>query len=125
MSIPLKQRSEMAFDPYYKVCARQEALHDHTCEGRITWEHALIYAGKKVQEPWAIVPLCEWAHSVNSCQDGGGLDKEINVWLALNRAPIAALQQMSKAIDYFRLRKVLNAKYGVPAPRTPAEALAL
>lgn len=118
-TIPLKQRSEMALDPYYKVCARKHSLNDHECVGRITWEHAIIYAGKKVQAVWAIVPLCEWAHSVNSCQDGGGLNKEINVWLALNRAPIAELAAMSKAIDYIRLRVVLNAKYGIPAPFVP------
>lgn len=121
MAIPLKQRKDMALDPYYRVCARQEALHDHECKGRITWEHALTHAGKKVQARWAIIPLCEWAHSVNRCQDGGGLNKGINVWLALNRATNADLVQISKAIDYVRMRAVLDAKYGVPALVQPAE----
>ena len=115
-TIPLKQRNEMAFDLYYKTCARQDALHDHVCHGRITWEHAIIHAGRKLQKRWAIVPLCEWAHSVNSCQDGGGLEKQINVWLALNRACDEELVEISKAVDYLRLRSYLNDKYGVPNP---------
>ena len=124
-TIPLKQRKEMALDPYYRVCARQEALHDHECDGKITWEHALIYAGKKVQSSWSIIPLCEWAHSVNRHQDGPGLNKEINVWIALNRATDEEVIQVSKAIDYIRMRAVLNGKYGVPALVVSAPALGI
>lgn len=124
-TIPLKRRSEMSLDPYYKSCARQEARHDHDCEGRITWEHAIVHAGSKVQESWALVPLCEWAHSVNSCQDGGGLDKEVNVWLAINRATDDQLRQVSKVINYIRMREFLNKKYGKPAPFVPRESLAI
>lgn len=113
MPIPLKQRAEMSKDPFYHVCARKEALKDHTCQGRITWEHALIYAGKKIQDSWAIIGLCEWAHSVNNHQDGPGLNKEINVWIALNRASDDELRKVSKAVNYIRLRSVLNEKYGV------------
>lgn len=108
----------MDLEPYYHRCARQDALHDHECapnplNGRlIEWEHALIFAGKKVQKRFAIVPLCWWAHS------GPGLVKEINVWIALNRATDGELLELSSggARDYFRIRAALNKKYGVYNP---------
>lgn len=80
--IPQELRDEMAADPYYAKCARA----DSTCDGRITWEHAWIYAGKQINEPWAILPICEYHHAVNMYQDGGDLDKQINQRLSLARA---------------------------------------
>jgi hypothetical protein len=96
------------------VCARQ----NEDCSGRITWEHALIYAGKQIDEVWAIIHLCAYHHEVDEFQDGGGLDKEINVWIALNRATTDELLQYSKAIDYQRMRTRLNNKYGNPKIKT-------
>ena len=74
--IPPKLREEMANDPYYKVCARK----NYECSGRITWEHAWIYAGKQINEYWAIIPLC-WYHHL-----GEGLDKKENRRISLRRA---------------------------------------
>lgn len=34
------------------------------CEGRIEWHHAWIYAGKQINEEWAIVPACHFHHSM-------------------------------------------------------------
>lgn len=110
--IPPKMRQAMAEDPYYKQCARV-GIGDHVCSGRITWEHALIYAGKQVNEIWAIIPLCEKAHAVGLFQDSGDFDKEINVWIALNRATEMELQSISKVIDYIAYRNRLNKLYGV------------
>ncbi len=109
--IPLKLRKQLASDPFYKFCARG-GLHSHTCNGRITWEHAIIYAGKQVQERWAIIPLCEKAHSVNKHQDGGDLNKNINEWIALNRASGEDLLRMSKGIDYSHRKVFLNRIFG-------------
>lgn len=67
------------------VCERRLALHDHECEGRITREHALIYAGRQIDEAWAIVLLCAKAHNVDQFQDCGILDKRINEWIAVCR----------------------------------------
>lgn len=114
-TIPLKRRALFASDPFYKQCTRNAALHDHTCAGDpatgrfIEWEHAIIYAGRKVQERFAIVPLCFWAHR------GEGAQKNINVWIALNRASSDELLALSHkgGRDYFRLRAALNKKYGV------------
>jgi len=91
------------------VCAR---LHDGDCGGGITWEHALIYAGNQMDEAWAIIKLCERHHAVNTYQDGGDLQKEKNVWIALNRATDQELVAVSKAIDYKKLRERLNKIYG-------------
>lgn len=74
--IPTKLRKELSEDPEYKICARSGT----GCEGRITFEHALLYAGKQVQEKWAILPLC-WYHHL-----GAGLDKRWNINYALSQA---------------------------------------
>ena len=104
-------REEMANDPYYQSCARNVLLHDHICQGRITWEHSMYYAGKKIQEKWAIIPLCEYAHSVGPFMDGGILNKEINRWIALNRADDNELMVFPKANfihERERLNRVIN-----------------
>lgn len=75
-AIPKKLRVELAADPYYKKCARASS----ECTGRITWEHCLTYAGRQIQERWAIIPLCVWHHL------GNGLKKEINRKIAMSRA---------------------------------------
>lgn len=69
-------------NPYYKSCARES----FDCQGRITFEHAVIYAGRQLQEEWAIIPICAYHHAVDEFQDGGDLDKEINYFIALMRA---------------------------------------
>lgn len=103
--IPPKLKKEMLTDPYYKTCARK----DEHCDGRITWEHAIIYAGKQLNERWAIIPLCTYHHSVDRHQDGTGLDKEENIRIALNRATDFELQSISKAVNYKAMRERLNA----------------
>jgi len=95
------------------VCAREQvcARLCSDCRGSNTFEHAIIYAGRQLDEAWAIVILCEYHHAVNNYQDGGDLDKEINMWLALNQATEEELRAVSKATDYVRMRERLNQKY--------------
>lgn len=57
-------------------CARKS----DECSGKITKEHALIYAGRQVQELWAIIDLC-WYHHL-----GAGLNKRVNELIALRQA---------------------------------------
>lgn len=111
-----KLKKEILADPYYSVCALSRRSGERNCQGRVTWEHAIIHAGKQLNEKWAIVPLCEFHHAVDSYQDGGDFKKERGVWIALNRANEDELRRVSKAIDYVRLRGVLNAKRGVYVP---------
>jgi hypothetical protein len=77
--IPPKLRRELSEDPYYQVCARGWE-NCSPCRGRITWEHAILYAGRQVQERWAIIPLCYYHHL------GHGLVKRINIEIAMSRA---------------------------------------
>lgn len=107
--IPKKLREELASDPEYSVCALKAPF---ACDGRITWEHAIIFGGKQVQERWAILPLCERHHGVGKYLDAGTLQKERNIWIALNRATETELHKYSKAVDYFSVRKRLNEKFG-------------
>jgi hypothetical protein len=93
-----------------QVCARNA---ENDCQGRLTFEHAIIYGGRQLDEAWAIVILCEYHHSVNTFQDGGNLDKEMNVWYALNQATDDELRRVSKAINYLALRDRLNKKYSL------------
>ena len=74
--IPNKLREIIAEDPYYITCARKGI----DCGGRITIEHAVTYAGKQVNELWALIPLCYYHHL------GIGLNKKINRKIALSRA---------------------------------------
>lgn len=106
ISLPVKNK--ILGDKFYEKCARD----CKECRGRITWEHTLIYGGKQIDEAWAIIPLCEYHHAVNQFQDGGDLQKEINVWIALNRATDEELEKYSKAINYKLKREQLNKKYG-------------
>ena len=72
---PLKLRKKWATDPP-RTCMRA----DENCSGILTKEHALLYAGRQVQEDWAILDLC-WAHHL-----GEFLNKRENIRIALSRA---------------------------------------
>lgn len=111
--IPKKMREEMDAQDYYHQCARNQALNDHVCEpdpvtGRlIEWEHALIFGSKKVNEIWAIVPICWLVHR------GGEMVKEINEWLALNRATDEDFAKYPRN-SWAQRKQYLNSKYGIP-----------
>lgn len=109
--IPAKLLAEILANPFYKTCAKH-GQYGHQCNGRITFEHSMIYAGKQLQVKFAIIPLCAFGHSVDQFQDGGDLDKEMNLWIALSRATDAELRMYSKAINYERERNRLNSIYG-------------
>lgn len=93
-----------------RVCMRAD---EENCQGRLTKEHALTFAGKQLQEEWAILDICEFHHGVNNFQDRGNLNKQKHVWIALNRATEEKLREFSKGEDKIALRGRLNAIYGV------------
>lgn len=72
----------------------------------------MYFAGKQVQKQWCIIPLCAKAHNVDGYQDRGDLCKEINEWIALNRATQDEILEICKGRDYFLYRGYLNRKYG-------------
>jgi len=75
MPIPLETRERIDEDPYYKRCARENT----DCSGRITVEHSWYFAGKRINDYWALIPLCVYHHL------GKGLDKRINQAIAVAR----------------------------------------
>lgn len=107
--IPKKLLAELLQDPFYKTCARK----GKDCDGRITFEHALIFAGKQIQERFAIIPLCTYHHAVNEYQDGGDLNKKMNVWIALSRATPEELEKYSKARNLKRELAALSSIFGI------------
>lgn len=52
-SIPPAIREFLSDDPFMKEC-----IVSHDCEGRIHFDHAFTYAGRRVNALWAILPLC-------------------------------------------------------------------
>ena len=117
-NIPPKLRKEMAADPYYSTCARQTLLDDHECfpdplTGKlIEWEHVFYWQGKQLQKKWCIIPICWLTHR------GPEFNKEINEWIALNRAEDEELKEISKAVDYNLKRDYLNTKYAGNTDKT-------
>lgn len=71
----------------------------------IEFEHAIYFKGQRLQERWAIIPICYETHR------GKLFNKEINVWIAVNRASVIELKRVSKATDYVALKERLNKKY--------------
>lgn len=116
--MPKKLREDIGNDPEYTRCALLGLLLPliGPCEGRITREHAIYFAGKKFQTRWAIPPICAKHHGVDLFQDGGTASKEIRVWVALNRATTEELSRISRVVNYLRERDRLNAKYGPYLP---------
>ena len=111
-NMPPKLRKLLSEDPFMGKCARFGV----DCDGRITWEHVWIYAGRQIQEAWAIIPLCEYHHAVNSHQDGGNLSKEINQWISLQRATSQDLQKYPKK-DWKMLYNYLHGKCKTESPK--------
>ena len=81
-----KAKEEIGANPYYRICARR----NNECSGRITIEHAIMYAGRRIDDIWALLPLC-WYHHL-----GAGLNKRINEKIAIRRASQKDLEKYPK-----------------------------
>lgn len=64
-NMPAQLRMELDALPEYHKCILASA----ECQGRITWQHAVIYAGRQIQRQWAILPMC-WRHHLGDLHDG-------------------------------------------------------
>ena len=79
--IKKKLRTRISEDPQMRVCIYwNDNAPNHDCDGRIEWEHAFIYAGKQINEEWAIVGCCT-AHNRSD-----RMVKEYNQFIALQKA---------------------------------------
>lgn len=99
--MPPKLRKECAEDPYYSKCLRHK---EGNCSGRITFEHCWMYAGKQIQEKWAIIPLCVHHHI------GQGLNKKLNHWFSINRMTEEDMKKYPK-FNWLREKIILNKLY--------------
>jgi hypothetical protein len=108
MKIPPDILNDILSDPFYTQCARKS---DGGCSGRITFEHALLYAGRQIQEKWAIIPLCCRHHSIGEFMDTGLLDKSKNEWLAICRMTRKDEQRYPR-VNWAQRRSYLCGKYG-------------
>lgn len=109
---PKKVFDEIATERPY--CERADIFHDHECSGRSTMEHAWIYAGRQINEKWAIIRLCEYAHSVGPYAMNGILNKRINQWISLQHATDEDLKK------YPRMKWELSRNYA-PKPKRPTD----
>lgn len=105
----ISQKTRQALEEEPDICLRAD---EGNCAGRISWEHAIIHAGRQLDAPWAILKICAYHHAIDEYQDTGDLNKEKHRWLALNRATDEELEEISKAIDYKAERDRLNEIYG-------------
>lgn len=103
--IPPKLREEIANDPFMRKCIYSDIGKGHECRGRVEWEHAWTYAGKQINEAWAIVPVCTYHHR------GDGLDKDYNRFRAITRADIDDLEKRMPKTNWRQMRKYLCGKY--------------
>ena len=99
-AIPPKMKEEMANDPFYKKCCITGRSDE-----KIEWHHNLMFAGKRVSEKFAILPVLQSIHR----QEAKYKD-ELNR-IMLNRATDEELERYSKAVDYKKLRDRLNANH--------------
>lgn len=102
--IPPRMRSELSEDPYMTKCCLN---YLEECDGRIEWHHNLIYASKRVNEKWCILPVCHYHHTHES-ENKNLLNQEM-----VRRASFQELAKYSKAIDYVALKR----KVGVSGHR--------
>lgn len=99
--IPPKLRDEMSADPFYKKCCITGKTNE-----KIDFHHNMIYAGRQLQQKFAILPLAQIIHERIIAY------KDKCDWIMLNRATPEELKKYSRAIDYNYRLKQLNAKYG-------------
>lgn len=98
--IPIKLKSELSTDSYYKKCCISGTIKD------IEWHHNLIFAGRQVNERFCILPLNREVHK------NIGKYKEQCDWIMWNRASPEQIKKYSKCVDYQRVKDNLNKKYG-------------
>lgn len=111
-NIPKKLRDNIAADPFYERCCITGVFANQT---KVEWHHNLIYAGRQVQEKWAILPLAKAVHD----QANNPKVRERLDWIMLNRATDDELRRYSKAINLIAKRDTLNKKYGTFEYKTP------
>lgn len=55
-------KNKLELDPRMRRCALWGVSGFDDCEGRVEWHHVWIYAGRQIDEAWAIVGACTHHH---------------------------------------------------------------
>lgn len=113
--IPQKLKEEILADDYYKKCCLTGIIND-----KIDWHHAWQYAGKQINEKWAIMPIWWRKHAYYGDKDSvhnSLITKEYVQYLSLLRTDISDLKKRMPKKDweqeFLRLHnKYYNFKYG-------------
>jgi diadenosine tetraphosphatase ApaH/serine/threonine PP2A family protein phosphatase len=115
-AISLKVKKQILADPFYERCCITGLSAN---EAKIDWHHNLKYAGKQVNEKWAILPLASHYQGKSFHQYHEGITPEVQErldWIMLNRATEEELRKYSKCVDLVARRKKLNEKHGFLTP---------
>lgn len=109
--IPQKLKKELEVDPFMKICVL-------TCKAscdeiKIDWHHCWKYAGRQINEKWAIIPLWDRKHSpqgdpdsVHRCKE----TREFVQYLSLKRATKEDLEKYPRN-NWDLIFKKLKEKY--------------
>jgi hypothetical protein len=97
--IPKKMIAEMLADPEYQKCAV-----DNGCGGALEFHHALRYAGRQVNEKFAIVRLCYRHHRGPEKSEGMAKAEAV----ALSRIAIEVIQGKYPKSDWQQRKKYLE-----------------
>lgn len=102
--IPKKMRDEIEASRINKLCALYGSRHFGMCSRKIEWHHVWIYAGRQINEPWAIVGACTIHHDeVKSNRDV----KRAFERISLSRASLDDLEKYPKK-DWLQIKKQLK-----------------
>lgn len=99
-AIPKSLRDQLSDDPFMKKCVYTGETKD------ISWEHCWSYAGKQINEDWAIVPL---ARRLNTSHPPREV-KEYCRWISINRATEEELEKYPRK-DWRAIKIYLNQKF--------------
>lgn len=103
--IPLKMRAGLAAEPRMTKCALV-GLEFGKCEGKIEWDHVFIYAGKQINEKWALIAVCSKHHYE---KNGNQLLKESIARKSLNLATDEDLQKYPRK-NWLQIKRSLGMK---------------
>lgn len=99
--IPPQIKEELSNDPRMLTCV---LLNTGECSGRVQWHHPWTYAGRQINEKWAIVPACEHHHGlVNG-------DTEVKKAFAIASLTLASDEDLAKypKMNWTQIKKTLG-----------------
>ena len=97
----LELLNELIKNPWYSKCCI-------TGKSPVQFHHNFIFAGRKVEEVWCILPVTKSIHDIEKRRD----IKEKLDWIMLNRASAEELKRYSKVENLLAKKIRLNEKYG-------------